>query len=172
MLGPPKTISENRLCEPISIKRARRDSIWMPVSAQRLNQWLIASHCSAAQLVTGKLLPSAHLKRLKFMTNHKRTISDFHQYPIPRVHEEKIVMKARVKKWQLLSVQVHWQSKASLQSQLLDCILHANSMLAPPQLAGTACCYSSFRCQMKPRDAFILFLCTALNANIYVKSTL
>jgi len=31
-------------------------------------------------------------------------------------------------------------------------------MLAPPQLAGTACCYWSFRCQMKPHDAFVSFL--------------
>jgi len=64
------------------------------------------------------------------------------------------------------------QSKASLQSQPLDCILHANSMLAAHLLAGTVCCYSSFRCQMKPHDAFILFVCTALNPNIYVKATL
>jgi len=31
-------------------------------------------------------------------------------------------------------------------------------MLAAPQLAGTTCCYSSFRCQMKPYVAFISFL--------------
>jgi len=31
-------------------------------------------------------------------------------------------------------------------------------MLASPQLAGTACCYWSSCCQMKPHDAFILFL--------------
>ena len=40
----------------------------------------------------------------------------------------------------------------------MDSILHANSMLAAPQLARTACCYWSFCCQMKPHDAFILFL--------------
>jgi len=122
--------------------------------------------------VTGKLPPTAYLERLKFMTNHKQKISDFSQRPIPSVHEEKIVIKALVKKRQFLRVQVNRQSKASLQSQQLDFILRANSMLAAPELAGTACCYSSFHCQMKPHDAFILFLCTALNANIYVKSTL
>jgi len=31
-------------------------------------------------------------------------------------------------------------------------------MLAAPQLAGTACCYLSFRSQMNPHDAFISFL--------------
>jgi hypothetical protein len=45
-------------------------------------------------------------------------------------------------------------------------------MLAEPQLAGTACCYWSFHSQMKPHDAFISFLCSGLNPNIYVKSTL
>jgi len=40
----------------------------------------------------------------------------------------------------------------------LDWILHADSMLAAPQLAGTPCCYLSFHCQMKPHDAFISFL--------------
>ena len=144
----------------------------MPVSAQRLNWWLIASLYSAAQSVTGKRLPTAFLEHLKFVTNHKQTISDFHQRPIPSVHEEQIVLNARVKKWQCLRFQVTCQSKASLQLQILDCILHANSMLAAPQLPGTASCYSSFRCQITPHDAFILFLCTALNANIYVKSTL
>jgi len=64
------------------------------------------------------------------------------------------------------------QSKASLQLQTLECIIGANSILAARQSARTACCYSSFRCQMKPHDALILFLCTALNANIYVKLTL
>jgi len=156
----------------MSIKRAQSDRIWMAGSAQRLNRWLIASLCWPAQSVTGKVMPTAYLERLKFVTNHQQTISDFRQNPIPNVHEEQIVMKAQVKKRQLSTVQVNCQSMASLQSQLLDCILHANWMLAAPQLAGTACCYSSFRCQMNPHNAFILFLCTALNTNIYVKSTL
>ena len=106
------------------------------------------------------------------MTHHNQTISDFCQHPIPSVHEEQIVMKARVMKRQSLRVQVNSQSKVSLQSQLLDCILGANSILAAPRLAGTACWYSSFRRQIKPHDAIILLLCAALNANIYVKSTL
>jgi hypothetical protein len=59
----------------------------MPVSAQRLNRWL-ASSC------------------LKFVTNHKQTISDFLQRPIPRVHKDQIVMKARVRTTQFLRVQV------------------------------------------------------------------
>jgi hypothetical protein len=39
---------------------------------------------------------SGYLERLRFMTNHKQTISDFRQCPIPRVHEDHNVMKARV----------------------------------------------------------------------------
>jgi len=45
-------------------------------------------------------------ERLKFETNHKQTISDFRQHPIPRVHEVQIVMKAWIKNWQFLSIQV------------------------------------------------------------------
>jgi len=59
----------------------------MPVSAQRLNQWL-ASSC------------------LKFVTNHKQMMSDFLQRPIPRVHKDQNVMKARVKTTQFLRGQV------------------------------------------------------------------
>ena len=132
---------------------------------------MIESECQS--LLSGTIGDRrAPTHRLKFVTNHKQSISDFRQRPIPSVHEEQNVMKAQVKKRQFLRVQVNCRSKVSLQSQLLDCILHANSMLAAPQLAGTALCYLSFRCQMKPHDAFILFLCTGLNANIYVKSTL
>jgi len=50
----------------------------------------------------------------------------------------------------------------------LDCILHDNSMLAAPQLAGTACSYSSFCSQIKPHETFISFFCTALNPYMYV----
>ena len=59
----------------------------MPVSAQRQNRWL-ASSC------------------LKFVTNHKQTISDFLQCPIRRVHKDQIVIKARVRTMQFLRVQV------------------------------------------------------------------
>jgi hypothetical protein len=47
-----------------------------------------------AQPVMGKLLHTVYLERLKFVTNHKQTISDFHQYPNPRVYEVQIVMTA------------------------------------------------------------------------------
>jgi len=67
---------------------------------------LNGSLCSVAQLVTGKLAPAGYFERLEFMTKHTQTISDFRQCPIPRVHEERIVMKARVKKRQFLRVQV------------------------------------------------------------------
>jgi hypothetical protein len=59
----------------------------MPVSAQRLNWWLAGS-C------------------LKFVTNHKQMISDFLQRPIPRVHKDQIMMKARDRTMQFLRVQV------------------------------------------------------------------
>ena len=65
-----------------------------------------ASLRSAAQWVTGKLLRTSYLEHLKFVTNHEQTISDFRQRPIPRVHEEQIVMKAQVKQMQFLRVQV------------------------------------------------------------------
>jgi hypothetical protein len=61
--------------------------IWMPVSAHPLNQWQASSH-------------------LKLVTNHKQTISDFLQQPIPRVHKDQMVMKARVRTTQFLRVQV------------------------------------------------------------------
>jgi hypothetical protein len=48
------------------------------------------------------LLSGSYLERLKFVTNHEQTISDFCQRPIPRVHAEQILMKARVKKMQFL----------------------------------------------------------------------
>jgi len=73
-------------------------------SSKKLN--LNASFCCAAQWVTGKLPPTTSLKRLKFVTNHQQTITDFRQLPIPRVHEEQIAMKARVKKRRCLRVQV------------------------------------------------------------------
>jgi len=44
--------------------------------------------------VTGKLLPTAYLEYLKFVTNRKQRISDFHQGSRPRVTEEQIVMTA------------------------------------------------------------------------------
>ena len=50
--------------------------------------------------------PTAYLERLKFVPNLKLTPSDFCQHPIPSVHEEQIVMKARDKKRQFLRVQV------------------------------------------------------------------
>jgi hypothetical protein len=56
--------------------------------------------------VTGKVPPTSDLERRMFVTDHEETISDFPQSPIRRVHEEQIVMKARVKKWQFLRVQV------------------------------------------------------------------
>jgi hypothetical protein len=40
------------------------------------------------------------------MTNHKENLSHFRQHPIPTVHEEQIMMKARVKKMQFLTLQV------------------------------------------------------------------
>jgi len=59
-----------------------------------------------AQSVTCKLSPTAYLEHLKLVTNHKQMISDFCQCPIPRVHEEQIVMKAQVSKRHFLRVQV------------------------------------------------------------------
>jgi len=73
-------------------------------SSKRYN--LNGSLCSAAQSVTGKLLPTTYHECLKFVTNHSQSISDFRHRPIPRVHEEQIVTKARVKKRQFLRVQV------------------------------------------------------------------
>jgi len=43
---------------------------------------------------------------MKFVTNLKQTLSDFRQCQIRSVHEEQIVMKAPVKKTQLLRVAV------------------------------------------------------------------
>jgi hypothetical protein len=40
-----------------------------------------------------------------FMINHEQTISDFRQTAIQMVHEEQIVMQARVKKMQFQRVQ-------------------------------------------------------------------
>jgi hypothetical protein len=63
--------------------------------------------------VTGKLPPSSYLECLKFVTNHKQMVSDFLQRPIPRVHNDQIVMKSPVKKSQFLRVQVivkEWQA--------------------------------------------------------------
>jgi hypothetical protein len=70
--------------EPIVIKRA----------SKRYN--LNASLSSTAQLVTGKMPPTAYLERLKSVTNFIQTISDFGKGPIPRVHEVQIMMKAQV----------------------------------------------------------------------------
>ena len=86
-MGFQKPISWNTLCEPNSMKRARRDRIWMPVSPQKLNRWPDSS-------------------RLQFVTNHTQTITDFLQRPIPWGHEEQRVMNARVKTTQFLSVQI------------------------------------------------------------------
>ena len=73
-------------------------------SSKRYN--MNASLCSVAQSVTGKLLPTSYFVCLKFVTNHKQTKADICQCPILRMHEEQIVMKARVKKMQFLRVQV------------------------------------------------------------------
>jgi len=59
----------------------------MPVSAQWFNRW-----------------PASF--RLKFMTNHKQTKSDFFLCAISTVHKDQIVMKAQVRTTQFLRVQV------------------------------------------------------------------
>jgi len=110
-------------------------------------------------MVTGKLPPTAYLEYLNCATNHKQTISDFRQCPIARVHEDEIVMNAWVKRRQLRRVQVTVKVRlATIPAIILDWILHADSMLAAPQLPRTACSYSTFHCQMNPHDAFISFL--------------
>jgi len=160
-LGRLKTVYQNSSCEPISIKRARKDWVWMAVSA-----------CSSgAPSVTGKL----HEPRILNAWSSWQIIN--RQYLFSANVQSAVCMKN--KSWCKLKLRkgnfwetTNFQSKASLQSQPLDCILHANSRLAAPQLAGTAFCYWSSRCYMKPHDPFILFLCTALNHNIHVKSTL
>jgi hypothetical protein len=55
--------------------------------------------------VTGKLTPTSYLEPLMFVINHEQTISDFRQTAIQMVHEEQIVMQARVKKMQFQRVQ-------------------------------------------------------------------
>jgi len=87
MFGPPNHVSSNRSCDPISINRARRDRIWMAVSAQWLNRWPASA-------------------RLKCVTNHIQTISDFLRSPIARLDEEQNLMTARIKTTQFLKVQV------------------------------------------------------------------
>ena len=57
-------------------------------------------------MVTRKLPPTAYLERQRIVANHEQTISNFRQSPIPRVHEEQLVMIAPVKKRQFLRVQV------------------------------------------------------------------
>jgi len=87
--------------------RILKKIMWTNFHQQSSKRWnLNGSLSSAAQCVTGKLPPNAYLERLMFVTNHKQTISDFHQCSISRVHEEQIVMKARVKKRHILRVQV------------------------------------------------------------------
>jgi hypothetical protein len=101
---------------------------------ERLN--MNASHFSAAQLVTGKLLPSAYFEHLKFVTNHEQTISDFCQHSIQTVREDEIVMKARVKKLQFLRVQdIVKVRRAYNTSHYIRLNPHGNSILPAPQLA-------------------------------------
>jgi hypothetical protein len=64
-----------------------------------------ASICAPAQSVTSKFLPAAYSGRFNFVTNHEQKKSDFGQCPIPRVHEEQMVMNAQGEKWQFLGVQ-------------------------------------------------------------------
>jgi len=81
--------------------------MWTDFHQESSKRWnLNASLYSAAQSVTGMLPPTSYLEWLKFVTNHEQTISDFRHRPIPRVHEEQIVMKAGVKKMRFLRVQV------------------------------------------------------------------
>jgi len=56
--------------------------------------------------VTSKLQPTIYLQWVKFVTNDKKKISDFRQRPIPRVHEEHILINTWVMKRQFLWVQV------------------------------------------------------------------
>jgi len=93
MFQPPKTISYIR--------------IWTDIHPESCNiQSLITWLYSSAELVLGKLLPTASLECLKFVTRLKQTISDFHQCAIPRVHELVIARKSRLKNRQFLRVLV------------------------------------------------------------------
>ena len=87
----------------------------------------------------------------------------------------------KIKSWWMLKSrkgsfwEYKWLSKSgepAIPAITIDWILRADSMCAAPPLARTACCDSSFRCQTKPHDKSISFLCTALNPNIDVVSTL
>jgi len=60
-------------------------------SSKRFN--LYGCYCITTELGTGQVAPSTYCEWLRIVTNFTRTMSDFHQLPIPRVHEELIIMK-------------------------------------------------------------------------------